>query len=136
MWCGSRGGGQPTAEDGLRGAHDPVLADAEKTVRIDSGADGAFRARQLAVKLVRERGCAEALVRLGWTPGDATPAHREALLVDAFGLARPLPERDLPPADWFSIEATVRDLGLVSLPRRRLALDGYFASWNGVAPPG
>lgn len=96
---------------------------------------GAFRARQFAVRLVRERGCAEALVRLGWTPGDAAPAHREALLVDAFGLARPLPERDLPPADWFSIGATVRDLGLVSLPRRRLALDGYFASWNAANRP-
>ncbi len=94
---------------------------------------GAFRARQLAARLVRSRGCAEAVVRLGWTPGDAAPAHREALLVDAFGLARPLPAADLPPADWFSIEATVRDLGLVSLPRRRLVLDGYFASWTGAA---
>ena len=87
---------------------------------------GAFRARQLAVRIVQEHGCAEAFVRLGWTPGDATPAHREAWLVDTFGLARLLPDCDLPPADWFSIEATVRDLSLATLYRRQRVLDGYF----------
>lgn len=87
---------------------------------------GAFRARQLALDLVRRQGAAAATVRLGWTPGDAMPAYREALLQDSLGFQRPLPDDVLPPADWFSIEATVHDLDLVRLDRRRRMLDGYF----------
>ncbi len=87
---------------------------------------GAFRARELAVRLAREHGAAEAFVRLGWTPGDAAPAHRDAVLVDAFGLRHPLSPEALPPEDWFGIDATVRDLDLIRMPRRKRMLEGYF----------
>ena len=65
-------------------------------------------------------------VRLGWTPGDAAPAFREAEATDSLGLSRPIPQTEFPPEDWFSIAATVADTGLAKMPRRTRVLDGYF----------
>ena len=65
-------------------------------------------------------------VRLGWTPGDAAPAFREAESVDSFGLTHPIPASALPPEDWFSIESIVADLRLTTLARRERVLTGYF----------
>ena len=65
-------------------------------------------------------------VRLGWTPGDATPAFREAESVDSLGLTHPIPASALPPEDWFSIDSIVADLRLTSLVRRARVLNGYF----------
>ena len=89
---------------------------------------GAFRARELALRLLREGGGAAVTVRLGWTPGDAAPAFREAERLDSLGLARPIPSTALPPEDWFSIASIVRDLGLTRLHRRKRVLNGYFGS--------
>ena len=87
---------------------------------------GAFRARELARRLLKERGGSAVTVRLGWTPGDATPAFREAESVDSLGLTHPIPASALPPEDWFSIDSIVADLRLTSLVRRARVLNGYF----------
>ena len=88
---------------------------------------GAFRARELALKLLKGGAGRRAVtVRLGWTPGDAAPAFREAEATDSFGLSRPIPQSEFPPEDWFSIAATVADTGLARLDRRRRMLEGYF----------
>lgn len=95
---------------------------------------GAFRARELAVKLLVERGGAAVTVRLGWTPGDAAPAFREAESVDSLGLTHPIPSSALPPEDWFSINSIVADLRLTTLARRERVLTGYFL--GSTAPDG
>ncbi len=87
---------------------------------------GAFRARELARRLLKERGGSAVTVRLGWTPGDAAPAFREAERIDSLGVAHPIPSEALPPEEWFSIRATVADLRLASLSRRTQMLSGYF----------
>ena len=89
---------------------------------------GAFRARELALKLLKEGGGRRAVtVRLGWTPGDAAPAFREAEATDALGLSRPIPRSEFPPEDWFSIAATVADARLANIRRRSRVLEGYFS---------
>ena len=65
-------------------------------------------------------------VRLGWTPGDAAPAFREAESVDSLGLTHPIPASALPPEDWFSIDTIVANLRLTSLVRRERVRTGYF----------
>ena len=87
---------------------------------------GAFRARELARRLLKERGGSAVTVRLGWTPGDAAPAFREAESVDSLGLTHPIPSSALPPEDWFSIDSIVADLRLTTLARRERVLTGYF----------
>ena len=87
---------------------------------------GAFRARELARRLLKERGGSAVTVRLGWTPGDAAPAFREAERIDSLGVAHAIPSEDLPLEEWFSIGATVADLRLTSLSRRTRVLSGYF----------
>ena len=94
---------------------------------------GAFRARELALRLLRARGGRAVMVRLGWTPGDASPAFREAESIDSLGVAHPIPESALPPEDWFSIAATVADGGLADIRRRDRVLAGYF---NATSPEG
>ena len=89
---------------------------------------GAFRARALALKLLKGGGGRRAVtVRLGWTPGDAAPAFREAEAIDSLGLARPIPHTEFPPEDWFSISAAVAGGGLAGMRRRDRVLDGYFS---------
>lgn len=87
---------------------------------------GAFRARELARRLLKERGGSAVTVRLGWTPGDAAPAFREAESVDSLGLTHPIPASALPPEDWFRIDTIVSEMRLVTLVRRERVLDGYF----------
>ena len=65
-------------------------------------------------------------VRLGWTPGDAAPAFREAESVDSLGFTHPIPASALPPEDWFSIDFIVANLRLTSLARHERVLSGYF----------
>jgi S-adenosylmethionine synthetase len=87
---------------------------------------GAFRARELALRLLKERGGSAVTVRLGWTPGDAVPTFREAESVDSLGLTHPIPSSALPPEDWFSIGSIVTDLRLTTISRRKRVLAGYF----------
>ena len=87
---------------------------------------GAFRARELALRLLKERGGNAVTVRLGWTPGDAAPAFREAESVDSLGLTHPIPASALPTEDWFPIDFIVTDRRLTALARRERVLRGYF----------
>ena len=88
---------------------------------------GAFRARELALKLLKGGAGRRAVtVRLGWTPGDASPAIREAEATDSLGLSRPIPQSEFPPEDWFSIASTVADANLGKILRHRRMLEGYF----------
>ena len=87
---------------------------------------GAFRARELARRLLKERGGSAVTVRLGWTPGDAAPAFREAESVDSLGLTHPIPASALPPEDWFRIDTIVSEMRLAALDRRERVLAGYF----------
>ena len=87
---------------------------------------GAFRARKLALRLLKERGGNAVTVRLGWTPGDAAPAYREAESIDSLGLAHPIPASAMPPEDWFQIDTIVSEMRLTTLHRRERVLAGYF----------
>ena len=88
---------------------------------------GAFRARELALNLLKGGAGRRAVtVRLGWTPGDAAPAFREAEATDSLGLSRPIPQSEFPPEDWFSIASTVADENFSKIHRRRRMLEGYF----------
>ena len=71
---------------------------------------GALRARQLAKKLVRER-VDEARVVLGWAPGCDAPFIVEASTTHG-GVSLQVPRDELPPEEWFTISAIVRDLEL------------------------
>ena len=87
---------------------------------------GAFRARELALRLLKERGGNAVTVRLGWTPGDVAPAFREAESVDSLGLAHPIPVSAMPPEDWFRIDTIVSEMRLTGIDRRAKVLTGYF----------
>lgn len=89
---------------------------------------GAFRARELACRLLKERGGSSVTVRLGWSPGDASPAFREAESIDSLGLSHPIPPSAMPSDDWFSIASIVADLRLTELDRRERVLRGYFCA--------
>ena len=93
---------------------------------------GALRARQLAKKLVRG-GVDQARVILGWAPGGDAPVVIEASTTHG-NVNLQVPRDELPPEEWFSIDAIVRDL---ELPERDWAADlqaGYFcqasAQWE------
>ncbi|MDD4540089.1 MAG: methionine adenosyltransferase domain-containing protein [Lentisphaeria bacterium] len=87
---------------------------------------GAFRARELACQLVRERGYAAVSVRLGWSPGETAPAFREVTAYDLLGFSRPIPPSCLPPAEWFDIATVNRDLQLAAIHRAERLKNGYF----------
>ena len=85
---------------------------------------GALRARQLAVRLVRDSGAGEATVRLGFLPGLSEPAWLEAQVDgvwwDADRVASAIHVPDL------SLNGTVRDLELTSVRWADVAARGYF----------
>lgn len=87
---------------------------------------GAFRARELARRLLKEFGGSAVTVRLGWSPGDAAPVFREAERIDSLGLIHPIPASALPPEEWFYIDSIVSDLRLASFSRSEKVLSGYF----------
>jgi S-adenosylmethionine synthetase len=92
---------------------------------------GALRARQLAVRLVRDAGAREATVRLGFFPGLEAPAWMDAFVDgawwDADRIARAVTVPDL------SLEGTVAELELTSVRWSEVARAGYFgnaAAWE------
>lgn len=89
---------------------------------------GAFRARELALKLLKKRSAHAVTVRLGWTPGDEAPAMRDAEMTDSLGIPHTIPASELPPEDWFSIASIVSDLNLTNIEfhRRNRVIHGYF----------
>ncbi|MBQ9395756.1 MAG: methionine adenosyltransferase domain-containing protein, partial [Proteobacteria bacterium] len=87
---------------------------------------GAFRARELALKLIKERGANAVTVRLGWSPGEAFPAMREAEMTDRFGISHSIPACEMPPEDWFSIASIASDIAHHAVARRDRVIHGYF----------
>jgi S-adenosylmethionine synthetase len=87
---------------------------------------GALRARQLAKKLVRERGD-EARVILSWAPADGTPFLVEAA-TSRGGLNLQVPRDELPTDEWFGIKSIVRDLELVQRDQAGICWRATFAS--------
>jgi len=85
---------------------------------------GSLRARQLAVRLVRDAGAGEATVRLGFLPGLSEPAWLEAQVDgswwDADRVAGAVHVPDL------SIAGTVQDLELTGVRWAEVASRGYF----------
>jgi len=91
---------------------------------------GAFRARQLAIELVRKLNCYSVFTRLAWSPGEETPYLIEAYEIDEFGTKTSIDVSKIHPKDWFSIECINKDLNLVALDRRKKLLAGYmFREW-------
>ena len=78
----------------------------------------------LAKKLVR-KGADEARVTLGWAPGGEAPFLIEASTTQG-GVSLHVPRQELPPDEWFSIKAIVRDLELTERDWAADLLAGYF----------
>ena len=70
---------------------------------------GAFRARQFALKLLKENNSYMAYTKLAWSPGDEMPYLIDAYQVDRFGTRLNFDEKSFPARDWFSIECINRD---------------------------
>ncbi len=87
---------------------------------------GALRARQVAVRLVRDAGLPEATVWLAWQPGREAPdevcARSGARFLDREAIGRLVPIPDL------SIQASFRELELGRVDWRRVLRDGYFGT--------
>jgi len=73
---------------------------------------GAFRAREIALKLVKEHNYYSVLVNLAWSPGEMSPYIIEAYEIDEFGTRFKIDDGVLPPRDYFSIECINNDLNL------------------------
>lgn len=92
---------------------------------------GALRARQIAVRIVRDTEAREATVRLGFLPGQCTPAFLEAQVdgtwLDGDAVAKLVPLPDL------SLEKTFEELALGKARWHVVARKGYFGwdwSWE------
>ncbi|HOU11293.1 MAG TPA: methionine adenosyltransferase domain-containing protein [Clostridiales bacterium] len=86
---------------------------------------GAFRARELALRLVKERGCESVQTRLAWSPGESEPYLYEAFEVGSFGTRRKIDTNALPSRNWFSIECINNDMNLAAFDRSAVMLNGY-----------
>ena len=73
---------------------------------------GAFRARELAVKLIKENNFFSVFTTLAWSPGEESPYIIEANEIDEFGTKIKIDDSLLPSRDYFSIECINKDLKL------------------------
>lgn len=73
---------------------------------------GAFRARQLALQLVKDHHFYSVFTLLVWSPGEKSPYIIEAYAIDEFGTKIKIDDDLLPPRDYFSIECINNDLKL------------------------
>ena len=73
---------------------------------------GALRARELALKLVKDNNFYSVMTTLAWSPGEESPYIIKAYEIDEFGTRFPVDDSLLPPRDYFSIECINRDLKL------------------------
>lgn len=128
--------GGPQGDNGLSGKK-LVIDHYGPTVPIGGGAMwgkdiwkvdrcGPLRARQLAKQLVTIEN-QEALVTVGWAPGDATPFLYLAQIRDnKLETWREVPTHLLPSPEWFAIETIVNDLELKSTNWRDIPVRGAF----------
>lgn len=73
---------------------------------------GPFRAREVALKLVKEHSFYSVLISLCWSPGETSPYIIEAYSIDEFGTKIKIDDSLLPAKDYFSIECINNDLNL------------------------
>lgn len=73
---------------------------------------GAYRARELAVNLVKQYGYHSVFTTLAWSPGEESPYIIEAYEIDEFGTKMKIDDALLPPRDYFFIDCINNDLGL------------------------
>jgi len=86
---------------------------------------GAFRARQLALYLVKKKKYHSVLVRLGFSPGERTPYFIDIVAQDSLGMKYVVFEEDIPDIEWFSIEQICKDIDFVNMKRACKLLFGY-----------
>ncbi|HOH58466.1 MAG TPA: methionine adenosyltransferase domain-containing protein [Bacilli bacterium] len=89
---------------------------------------GAFRARELALELVKQHNYYSVFVTLAWSPGEAEPYLIQAFEIKKNGLRLRIDDSLLPPKDWFSIECINYDLKLPEMKRREKVVQGYMFS--------
>ena len=73
---------------------------------------GAFKAREFALKLVKEHNFYSVFTTLAWSPGEKEPYLIEAYEIDEFGTKLLIDKSLYPPKDSFSIESIFNDLKL------------------------
>lgn len=86
---------------------------------------GAFRARELALNLVKNYNYYSVFVSLSWSPGEKTPHSVSAYSIDEFNTKIEIDRKLLPPTDWFSIDCINNDLHLDRLIRGKMIMNGY-----------
>lgn len=86
---------------------------------------GAFRARQLALQLVKTGLYENVFTSLSWIPGNESPIQVNAFSIDRFGTKVIINSEKLPPSNWFSIQAINKDLKLGRVKRAELMKKGY-----------
>lgn len=65
---------------------------------------GFKRARELAIKLVKENNFYSVFTQLAYSPGEGTPYLVQAIEIEKEGTRKEIENIKLPPNDWFSIE--------------------------------
>lgn len=73
---------------------------------------GPLRAREIALKLVKDYGFYSVFITLAWSPGEQSPYIIEAYEIDEFGTKFKIDDSLLPSKDFFSIECINNDLNL------------------------
>ena len=92
---------------------------------------GAFKARNLALKLVEELNCYSVFTTLAWSPGEEAPYLIEAYQIDEYGTKIKIDDKYIPPKDNFKIVSINNDLDLINLKRDELVMKGYmFKLWE------
>lgn len=67
---------------------------------------GPKKARELALRLVKENNYYSVLTQLAFSPGESEPYLVQAIHIDKFGTHLPINDNKLPPKDWFSIKCS------------------------------
>lgn len=73
---------------------------------------GAYKAREFAIRLLKENNCKKVYTKLAWSPGDQIPNLIDAYESDNFGTNRKIDKKYFPAEDTFSIENINKDLNL------------------------
>ncbi len=89
---------------------------------------GAFKARQMAIELIKKTNFQEVFTRLSWSPGKELPRSIEAYGIDMFGVKFDIDVSKYLERKQFSIKNIVNDLDLVNKSKETMLLNGYMFS--------
>lgn len=67
---------------------------------------GPKKARELALKLIKENNYYSVFTQLAFSPGESEPYLLQAISIDELGTRIAISENKLPPKDWFSIKSS------------------------------